>query len=85
MADNMVDNHEYGYTVIFEKEGNAYTATVPALDYSSTYGETLEEARVMVKEMIQLYLETLRADGLALPEPDAGRQTFTERVRVALT
>ena len=80
----MADGHEYGYTVIFEKEGDAYTATVPALNYSSTYGETLDEAREMVKEMIGLYLESLRADGLELPEPDASKETFTERVSVAL-
>ena len=60
--------HEYGYAVIFEKKGDAYTATVPALNYSSTYGETLDEAREMVKEMIGLYLKSLRADGLELPE-----------------
>ena len=80
----MADSHEYGYTVIFEKEGDVYTATVPALDYSSTYGETLEEARAMAKEMIQLYLESLRADGEALPEPDVERETFSERISVAL-
>ena len=78
----MTNSHEYGYTVIFEKEEDVYTATVPALDYSSTYGETLEEARAMAKEMIQLYLESLQADGLELPKPD--RETFTERVSVAL-
>ncbi|CAN5792757.1 hypothetical protein BH24DEI2_BH24DEI2_00230 [soil metagenome] len=80
----MADAHEYGYTVIFEKEGDAYTATVPALDYSSTYGETLEEARKMVKSLIQLYLESLKADGLGLPEPDIAEETFTERISVAL-
>ena len=80
----MPEGHGYGYTVIFEKEGDAYTATVPALNYSSTYGETLDEAREMVKEMIGLYLESLRADGLELPEPDVSEETFTERISVAL-
>ena len=80
----MPEGHEYGYTVIFEKEGDAYTATVPTLNYSSTYGETLNEAREMVKEMIGLYLESLRADGLELPEPDLTKETFTERISVAL-
>lgn len=81
----MTDSHEYGYTVIFEKEGEVYTATVPALDYSSTYGETLDEARKMVKELIRLYLESLKADGLELPEPDFVKETFAERISVALT
>ena len=55
---------------------------MPALGYSSTYGETLEETREMAKEMIQLCLESLQADGLELLEPD--RETFTGRVSVAL-
>lgn len=81
----MAESHEYGYNVIFEKEGDVYVATVPALNYSSTYGESLEEARTMVKEMIQVYLESLKEDGLELPEPDAVGETITERISVALT
>lgn len=65
----MVQGREHGYNVIFEKEGDLFVATVPALNYSSTYGESLEEARAMVKEMIQVYLESLRANGLEPPEP----------------
>ena len=80
----MAKGQEYGYNVIFEKEGDVYVATVPALNYSSTFGESLEEARAMVKEMIQLYLESLQEDGLELPEPDTQGETITERVSVAL-
>ena len=80
----MATSREYGYNVIFEKEDDLYVATVPALDYSSTYGETLEEARQMVEELIKLYLESLRAHGQEIPEPDRVRETFTERISVAL-
>lgn len=80
----MAKSQEYGYNVIFEKEGDVYVATVPALNYSSTFGETLDEARAMVKEMIQLYLESLQEDGLELPEPDSYGDTITERISVAL-
>lgn len=80
----MAKGQEYGYNVIFEKEGDLFVATVPALNYSSTYGETLDEARAMVKEMIQVYLESLQADGLNLPEPDTQGETITERISVAL-
>jgi antitoxin HicB len=76
--------HEYGYTVIFEKEGDVFVATVPTLNYLSTFGETLGEARAMAAEAIALYLESLSADGEELPEPDTDKDVFTELISVAL-
>ena len=65
---------EYGYTTIFERQADGrYTATVPALNFISTFGETMDEAREMVKDMIQIYLESLRADGQEIPDPDSAR------------
>lgn len=59
---------QYRYTVIFEpaQEGG-YVVTVPALPGCATQGETLEEARQMVKEAIQAYLESLQQDGEDIP------------------
>ena len=49
------------YTVIFQKEPEGgYTVLVPALSGCVTYGETLEEAQIMAKEAIELYLESLK-------------------------
>ncbi len=46
------------YTVIFQKEPEGgYTAIVPELPGCVTYGKDLEEAKKMVKEAIELYLE----------------------------
>lgn len=59
------------YLALFalEPEGG-YTVTVPALPGLVTYGETLEEARDMVKEAIELYLEDLLESGELIPEDE---------------
>jgi predicted RNase H-like HicB family nuclease len=81
----MAEVAEYGYNVVFERQGDgAYVATVPSLNYISTYGETMDEAREMVKDMLALYLQSLQEDGLEIPEPDA-HAPVTERINVALT
>ncbi|MFA6404227.1 MAG: type II toxin-antitoxin system HicB family antitoxin [Salinivirgaceae bacterium] len=43
-----------------EPEGG-YTATVPTLPGCITYGETIDEAISMVKEAMELYVESLIA------------------------
>lgn len=60
---------EKTYTVFFEidPESGRYTATVPALR-CVTEGDTLAEARAMVKEAIELELAALREKGLPIPE-----------------
>ncbi len=81
---NLAETLEYGYNVVFEKQADGiYVATVPTLNYIATYGETLDEAREMAKDMIALFLESLRRDGLEIPVPDA-KEVVTERVNVAL-
>lgn len=50
-----------------EPEGG-FTVTVPALPGCITYGDTLEHAKSMVKEAIELYIESLEADGEAVPD-----------------
>lgn len=49
------------FQIIFrpEPEGG-YTVIVPSLPGCITYGETLDEARVMAQEAITLYIETLQ-------------------------
>jgi antitoxin HicB len=58
------------YTIILhpEPEEGGYTVTVPALEGCVTQGETLEEAITMARDAIQLYIETLKAEGLPVPE-----------------
>ncbi len=50
------------YRVILKKEQDrGYTAIVPSLPGCITYGENLEQTMNMVKEAIELYIESLKA------------------------
>ena len=61
---------DYQYTIILhpDAEQGGYTVTVPCLPGCVTEGDTLEEAIAMAKEAIQLYIESLIADGEPVPE-----------------
>jgi antitoxin HicB len=61
---------EYRYTIILhpDPEEGGYTVTVPALPGCVTQDESLEEAIAMAKDAIRLYVESLLADGEAIPE-----------------
>jgi predicted RNase H-like HicB family nuclease len=61
---------DYHYTIILhpDAEQGGYTVTVPSLPGCVTEGETIEEAIAMAKEVIQLYIESLTADGEPIPE-----------------
>ncbi len=72
---------QYQFTAVFEPapEGG-FTVTVPALPGLVTEGDTLEEAREMVKDAIRGYLESLVKHGEEIPiEPSAAS---VERVAV---
>ncbi len=59
------------YKVIFEpQEEGGYTATVPSLPGCISEGDNYDEALANIKEAIALYLESLQADGLPIPEED---------------
>jgi antitoxin HicB len=59
---------QYQYTAVFEPaiEGG-FTVTVPALPGLVTEGDTLDEARAMVKDAIRGYLESLIKNGEEIP------------------
>ncbi len=76
--------HEYTFTAVFEPEPDGgYTVHFPALRGCITYGQTLDEARDMAEEALELYLESLREDDLPIPE-DAVSQPIQEPIRVQL-
>ncbi len=59
---------EYHYTAVFEPAAEGgYTVTVPALPGLVTEGDTIEEARAMVKDAIRGYLESLVKHGEEIP------------------
>lgn len=51
---------------VIEKDENGYFAFVPSLQGCVSQGTTYEEALRNIKEAIELYLETLEADELAV-------------------
>jgi predicted RNase H-like HicB family nuclease len=59
--------HTYRVLLNKEPEGG-YTVTVPALPGCITYGENIDHALDMIKEAIELYIESLEAHGDPVPE-----------------
>jgi len=77
---------EYRYTVLFEPaEEGGYVATCPALPGLVTEGDTLDEAREMVRDAICDYLKSVAKDGLPAPEDiKLTEEPVKEEVAVAL-
>ena len=57
----------YQFTVVIEPDEEGYHAFVPALPGCHTFGATLDEARINITEAIELHIESMRADGEAIP------------------
>ncbi len=57
------------YVVIYERTGNGCSAYVPDLPGCVACGDTLAETKRLMKEAIELYIETLKEDGQPIPEP----------------
>jgi predicted RNase H-like HicB family nuclease len=58
----------YNYRVFLRREHEGgYTVLVPSLPGCITFGETVEEAIVMAKDAIKLYIESLKAHGEEIP------------------
>ena len=74
---------EYQYTAVFEPAAEGgYVVIVPILPGLVTEGDTLEEARAMVKDAIRGYLESLIKHGEEIPvEPGPAS---VERVAVTI-
>ena len=59
----------YTYRIIIEPdEGNSFHAYVPALPGCHTFGKTIQEARKMIRDAIDVYLRSLIADGEHVPQ-----------------
>lgn len=66
------------YVVILEQGETSFGAYVPDLPGCVAVGETREEVMELIREAIELHIESLRANGEAVPEP----HSFVERVAV---
>ena len=61
----------YNLRIMLRKEPEGgYTAFVPSLPGCVTYGDTIDEAREMVKEAVELYIESLIAHNEPVPSDE---------------
>ena len=58
-----------GYAVVIEKGPTSYGAHVPDFPGCVAAAETKEEVCSLIREAIELYVETLEEDGLPIPAP----------------
>ena len=65
----------FEYEAIFDPNGGGYTVTVPKLPGLVTEGDTLKEAREMVKDAIRCYLGAMLKEQMLLP----AQKVFSER------
>lgn len=63
---------KHTFKVIFEQEPDGgYSVHAPSLPGCASQGDTLEEAQANIHEAIELYLWSLKEDGLPVPEGDS--------------
>jgi antitoxin HicB len=55
----------------WEPEDEVYTAWVPSLPGCVTFGNTIEEALEMVRDAIEIYVETLISHGEEVPTDES--------------
>jgi len=61
----------YDLRIMLRKEPEGgYTAFVPSLPGCVTYGDTIDEAIEMVKEAVELYIESLIAHNEPVPSDE---------------
>jgi len=66
------------YVVIVEQGDTSFGAYVPDLPGCVAVGETRDEAMSLIREAIELHIESLRENGEDVPEP----HSFVEKVAV---
>lgn len=57
------------YLVIVEQGGTSFGAYVPDLPGCVAVGETRDEAMQLIREAIELHIESLRETGEPVPQP----------------
>ena len=67
------------FRVILEpNELGRYTVTVPSLPGCISEGDSREEALANIKEAIELYIESLQADGEPVPTEESSEEAVVE-------
>lgn len=59
------------YLVIYEKSETGWGAYAPDLPGLGVAGETLDEAKNLIREAIEFHIEGMRQNGEVIPSPTA--------------
>ena len=75
---------QFSYKIRLQKEQEGgYTVSVPALPGCITYGSSVDEAILMAKEAIELYLESMVEHGEEIPtEKDTLEYSITVQLDI---
>jgi predicted RNase H-like HicB family nuclease len=79
-----MSNPRFTYTAVYEHdpETGYVCASVPALDLA-THGRTLEEARAMMREALELHLEGMLEENMPIPPDVSAVEPITVEVAPA--
>ena len=58
----------YHINIFYSQDDECYVADIPDLKYCSAFGDTPEEALAEVMIAKKLWLDSVAADGLSIPE-----------------
>ena len=57
--------------MVFERSATGYGAYAPDLPGCVAVASTLEETEQLMREALQMHIDAMRDDGVAIPEPAA--------------
>ena len=77
----------YTFKVVVEPDEDRWHAYCPALGQygAATWGYTREEALKNIHEVVEMVIEELTEDGVAIPEGPTGEVEVSADTRVAVT
>ena len=82
ILDNMKKKILSYYAVFEPAEEGGYNVSFPSFPGCVTFGRTFEEAKRKAQEVLELWLEELRADREKIPTP--AHYPLIDQIRVAL-
>ena len=74
---------KYPFNIVWSEEDGEYLATCSSFPGLSAFGETEEEALHEAKIALELFIESYKERGLALPKPPR-KQKFSGQLRLRL-
>ena len=73
---------KYTYPAVFQKEGTGYFVNFPDISPCYTQGETLEDAAIMAKDVLESRIEVALENGEALPIPSDIETLTGDRIMI---